>query len=42
MDRRLAITISDDTTNCQIGQFHIPADQAEHSAFLDILALGVP
>lgn len=36
-----AITISDDTTGCQIGQFHIPADEAEHSAFLDILALGV-
>jgi hypothetical protein len=37
----IAITISDDTTEAQIGQLHIPADVNESTAFLDALALGV-
>lgn len=36
-----AITITDTTTGCQIGQFHIPGDENEHTAYLDVLALGV-
>jgi hypothetical protein len=36
-----AITITDLTTGCQIAQFHIPGDQNEHTAYLDVLALGV-
>lgn len=37
----IAITISDDTTEAQIGQLHIPANVNESTAFLDVLALGV-
>lgn len=36
----IAITISDDTTEAQIGQLHIPADVNECTVLLDVLALG--